>query len=394
MTRYNPKYLLPNARTNTGTSFGTRGNSAVSSWKPGNRIFETKNYWNLKVLHPDITDIGFYETGGGLHMFASSGTTDNKYITSPSYGSATDSWTLRNLGVTGTAITGLIFWNSVWYMCTYAASGGIGGSIYSSTDGITWTARASLSYGGFFSIGARYNYGLSRNEVAAVGMSMGTIYNYASINNGAFSGTAGGGNSAVSSTFAEFNSGNVFGAQNGNLYQAYYSGGAAFTAATTPIGSSAISAIARAPYGYSSYYYIANTAGSLAVCADSIGSTWTLINSPLAGNSGGEYITDIHYKNDGQFRNLLMVVTNQGRMFAGPSNAALYTPWTEISPVALTATSNSDLYPPIYRFMNRFTSSINNQLGVRAGAISTSYLYAMNNFSTTASRGITYTDSY
>jgi hypothetical protein len=219
---------------------------------------------------------------------------------------------------------------------------------------------------------------------------MGTTYNFASVNNGAFASTSGGGHSSVSATFAEFNSGNVFGDIFGNIYQAYYSGGAAFTAAATPIGSSAITAIGRAPYGYGSYYYIANAIGSLAT-RDSIGPTWTLINSPITANSG-DYIIDIHYKSDGLFKNVVLLITAQGRMFVGPSNAADYTPWTEISPAALG--DPLDGVPVRYRFMNRFGASINTQLGTRAGAATPASLSSTANFITAFSRGITYTDNY
>ena len=356
MTRYNPKYLLPTARNvgATGASFGTKGNSEVSIWKPDNRMPDTTRNWTLRQLHSGISDIGWYATNGSnLFAFASAGQSNNpKYITSPSYGSQSDSWTLRSAPFTDGSITGFTYLNGVWYMSSFANGSQPNAYLYTSSDAVSWTLRRTMSYGGVYCIEGWYNPGLSRWEASAMTTGMGSPSMIASIDGGAnWTSTSGGWSNGTSPSFCKRIGLTqwMFGTIAGGLWYAYFTPGSAITsAAASPLGSVALTSFAAiniAPGA--TYYYLSTNTNVLALQINSYTGSWTVINSPAAS---GDYIVDMTTKSGGVIGAALLVVsTLQGKIYAGSVTSGNFI-WQDISPAPLNS-QNAAGALPVYKFV-------------------------------------------
>jgi hypothetical protein len=353
MTKYNPKYLLPNNKGGTGLNWTTKGNSEVSYWKPDNRVPDTTRYWQVKLLNSGASDLGFYATGAGVHVFASYGQSPNgKYITSPSYGAATDSWTLRNTPNTDGGTTGLFFINNVFYLISFGNGGGNNGYIYTSPDAVTWTLRRTGNFGGHLGISGWYNPGLGRNEVCVVGVGMGNPYALGSIDNGVtWTSTSGGWASSTSLGFIkpDLSAQNKFvmGTRAGGLWEVFYAPGSTITSvAASPLGAVELCAFERASIGPgTNYFYLATTTNVLAVQSGAYNSSWTIINSPAAS---GDYVVDMRTRNSGIGQVVLIVATRQGKIYAGaPTLTNIY--WQDISPNPLN--NQVDTVVPTYKFI-------------------------------------------
>ena len=311
MTRYNQRYLLPNARTNNGLNFTTKGNSEVFYSKP-----------------------------------------DNRYITSPTYGAATDSWTLRTSPHAAAGTTGLFFINNVFYLVSVANGGGTDGYIYTSPDAVTWTLRRTSSFGGHIGISGWYNPGLSRYEVCVVGTGMGNPYALASIDNGVnWTSTAGGWTAGTGPSFIkpDTSAQNKFliGTVAGGLWEVFYAPSSTITSvAASPLGAVALTAFERASIGMgTNYFYMATSTNVLAYQSGGYTSSWTVTNSPAVS---GDYIVDMRTRNSGIGQVVLVVSTKQGKIYAGAPVLGTIA-WQDISPAPLNR--QADATAPTYKFI-------------------------------------------
>lgn len=353
MTRYNPRNLLPNARANQNASFGTKGNSEVFFWKPDNRIPDTTRYWRTKFLADTVGDLGFYATNGSnLYAFASHGQAPNaKYITSPSYGSATDSWTVRSTPNTNGGLTGFWFINSTWYYCSFGNNGSTDGYVYTSSDAITWTLRRTQSYGGFIGGAAWYNPGLSRYESCVIATGFGNPSALSSTDNGAtWTSTSGGWSAGTSCSFIKQAEPNMFlmGTVAGGLWYVYFAPSSTITSvAASPLGSVALTSYAKVSHNMGqTFHFLATNSNVLAVQLNSYASSWTVINSPAAS---GDYIVDLRGKNSGISLTLLLASTKQGKIYAGAVAGTGNIIWQDVSPAPLN--SQGDATSPSYKFL-------------------------------------------
>lgn len=336
MTKYNPRYLLPNNRTNTVSNFTNRGNSYVYDWGVGQRIFETKNFWRLQM--PTTVPGGLSINAQAQYLIISKNGVIQQYASSPAIDTASESWTVRTTPMPFPM--GVAFLNGVWYLVGFNSSGH--GVIYTSSDAITWTLRVTNASAGntFVAVSVRFNFGLSRYEVIVF---PGGANNTAqcTVDNG------------VTWTTQSTNAVTAHSDSGGSYYIGFGNGGLAYgvagpyapTAITSPFGATSVTALAQQSAMASLEVVAATANNSFAVSNGNPATSWTIVPSPPL--SSGENIISIYTRTGPAVgKASFTAITSRNRVFNFDFRLDLSPRmWQDISPQTIDSGSTLNYLP-------------------------------------------------